>query len=134
MGAIKMLSANDVKRIAGISGRQYKKVQWHSAEIIVRPFLTIDEYMEVVRQIMRDCKGPDGKIVLELIDFAIRMNVICAYAAVELPDNMRDLYYIIYTSDLYNTIISAVNKNQIEEIASAVYANVFSGYQDGNSI
>lgn len=124
MGAIKILSANDVKRIAGISGKQYKKVQWHSAEIIVRPFLTIDEYIEVIKQIMRDCRDPDGNIVPELIDFAIRINIICAYASIELPEDMKDCYYIIYASDLYETILSSISKCQVKSIIISSISNI----------
>lgn len=120
MSAVKILSENNVKRITGISGKQYKKVMWHTSEIIVKQILTISEYMSVVNNILKDCQAPDGSIVPELSDFAIRANIISAYGFIQMPEDIETLFYVVYSSDLYETICSAVNKAQLEAIKQSV--------------
>lgn len=120
MGAVKILSENNIKRITGISGKQYKKVAWHTSEIIVKQILTLSEYMAVVNSILSDCQAPGGSIALELADFAIRANIISAYGFVQMPEDIETLFYIVYASDLYETICSAVNKAQLEAIKQSV--------------
>lgn len=120
MGTVKTLSENDIKRITGISEKHYKKVVWHTSEIIVKQILTISEYMTVVNSILSDCQAPDGSMALELADFAIRANIISAYGFVQMPEDIETLFYIVYASDLYETICSAVNKAQLEAIKQFV--------------
>ena len=62
MATANVLSANVLKQITGISGKQYKKVAWHTAELVVRQFLDVQEYMNLIHQIISDCKKPDGSI------------------------------------------------------------------------
>ncbi len=120
MGTVKTLSVNEVRRITGLSGKQYKKVVWHTSEIIVKQILTIKEYMDVVHNILNSCQDPEGNAAPELLDFAIRINIISAYGFVQMPEDIDTLYYVAYASDLYDTICSAINKGQLEAIKQSV--------------
>lgn len=120
MGATQVLSLSNVRRIVGVSGKQYKKIVWHTSEIIVKPMLSISEYVQTVRKILNACRGPEDSIALELIDFAIRSNIISAYSFVQMPEDIDELYYIVYVSDLYDKICSVANKDQIESIKKSV--------------
>ena len=123
MGQPKTLTKNELMRVVGVSGRQNKKITWHTTEIIVKQFLPLDEYVDVVHQILSDCQiNGDGQVAVELVDFAIRMNIISSYAFVNLPEDIESLYAIVYTSDLYDTICANVNNKQIEDIKRSVYA------------
>ena len=115
MGSPQMLSKNQLMRTIGVSPKQYKKVIWHTNEVIVKPFLSASEYVDMIQGILHDCQASDGVVVLELVDFAMRINVISAYAFIELPDTLDDLYYIAY-SDLYDTVCKAANNAQIGSI------------------
>ena len=116
MGEQKVLSAAQLMRIAGTQDKQTRIYQWHSTSIVLKRLLTIDEYEECVHNIWRYCEAEDGTIMIELLDFSIRVNIVNAYASVELPDNIDDLYYLMYSSDLYETVCSGVNKAQVESI------------------
>ena len=50
MGQTKILPKNEVLRVTGISGKQYKSVPWHSAQIIIKPLLTMPEYVDTVHR------------------------------------------------------------------------------------
>lgn len=99
-----------------------KVVGWCSKYIEVKQMLSVDEYINVIRRIFADCRTPDSEnmVQLELIDFAIKTNIISAYANIELPENLDDLYYIVYGTDLYEKVCANVNEKQVESIISSV--------------
>ena len=120
MPEIKRLSLSNLKRIVGVTEKHNKVVRWHTDNITIKRLLTVEEYLQTVRAIIRDCKAPDGGVAIELLDFAIRLNVIISYAYIELPKQLEEIYYIIYASDLYETICAHANTAQIESIIESV--------------
>ena len=120
MGQTPKVTASTLKRIAGVSGKQYKKVTWHSATITVKQSLTVKEYIDTIHSIIQSCMTPDETCAVELLDFAIRSNVISSYAFVELPESLEDMFYIVYCSDLYETICRNSNSIQIDSIKETV--------------
>ena len=63
---------------------------------------------------------PGGDVAVELLDFSERLHIITAYAYVDMPEDFKQLYYIVYNSDLYDTVIKYVNVNQVQAIHDAV--------------
>ena len=121
MGQIPKVAASTLMRIVGVSGKQYKKVMWHSTELIIKPLLSVDEYINVIQRIINDCSTPQGECVVELIDFSLRRNVVSAYAFVDYPDDIDDLYYILYASDLFETVRKHINDSQYDAITNTIY-------------
>lgn len=122
MSTQKVLSANDIKRVAGVSKQRLKKIAWHTSEIVVKQSLSMDEFFGLIRDIMHDCTKEDGSVAIEFIDFSMRVNIISAYALVDLPKEPEDLFFATYSSDLYETICRAVNQNQLRAINRAISA------------
>ena len=114
MGQPKTLSANELRRVAGVWGKQYQTVQWHSTQLVVRHSLGINEYISLIRSIVADCSPKDGEVAYELFDFSVRLNVVLAYAFVELPEDIESAFYILYNSDLYDTVRKYANTAQID--------------------
>lgn len=117
---VKSLSKNDVLRITGVSGKQYKTVRWHDAQIVIKPILDMRSFIDTVRLILAECTAPDGSISKELIDFSTRVHIIAAYSFVEMPDDLDQVYYIVYQSDLYDMILKTANSAQINAIIRTV--------------
>lgn len=120
MGQIPKVTANALKRVAGVSGRQHKKVPWHSTTIIVKQILPMNDFMTLVKHIIDDCSNEDEGVAVGLVDFAFKVNVVASYAFIELPKDINDAYYIIYVSDLFDTICNAINRNQLNAIVNAI--------------
>lgn len=120
MGDIKVLSLNNLKRVMGVAPITAKRVTWHTSEIMIKQMLSIDEYRTVVLDIIGNCMSENNKVAIELVDFSTRINIISAFAAVELPDNIDELFRVAYGSDLYDTVCKFANKAQIESIIKAV--------------
>lgn len=100
----------------------YKTITWESYDVVIKQVLSIDEFMDVIHAVFKDCRIPDtdNMVQLELIDFAIKTNIITAYANVDLPENLNELYNIVYGTDLYDTICNNVSKTQVKSIIDSV--------------
>lgn len=121
MGAINKITANQLMRIAGVSAKQYKKVPWHTTTLTIRQLLPAKDFVSLIKDIITDCESPEGELKLELLDFSIRVNIITAYAlSIELPKEPDDLYYIAYASDLYKTVCSNINQEQLTSVLQTV--------------
>jgi hypothetical protein len=120
MGAINKITANQLMRIAGVSAKQYKKVPWHTTTLTVRQLLSAKECCGLIENIYKNCLSPDGDFKIELLDFSLRVNIIATYANVCFPTTPEDTYYIVYASDLYETVCRVVNQNQLNMIKSTV--------------
>ena len=120
MSAEKSLSYDDIKRVIGVPHEQIRKVFWHNKEIHILKTLSFKQYIMTIQSILRDCKNNDGLIIPELVDFAIRANIVAAYALIEQPEVIDDLYYLVYSSDLYDFIYKNVNQRQVDAIFDAI--------------
>ena len=107
-------------RVTGVSQKQFKTIHWHTATIVVKQILPIDEYIETIHKIITDCRTKEDNVAVELLDFSIRANIVSSYAFIELPDDIEELYYVLYASDLYNVICSNINRCQVDSIINTV--------------
>lgn len=119
-----MLSENDVRRIVGISGKQSKKVTWHTTQISVRQTLSLSEYIETVRNIIADCTVQDT-YAFEFFDYAFRINIIESFSNVTLPSDADSLFLTAYSSDLFDTIYRYGNQSQIDSIKEITRYKIF---------
>ena len=103
-----------------------KMVSWSGIHIRVRTFLSAREYMDLVHKILDDCVTEDGIVAVELLDFAMRINILSSYAGIELPTEFEALYEIAYKGGLYDTVVHAVNQGQVCSISQALsyYVNM----------
>ena len=115
-----VLSIDKLRRVSGSADRQCKTVIWHSMPLVIKQFLTFEEYIATVQKVIGDCMTPDNTCAVELLDFALRANIIASFAYVELPEDAKDLFVLAYTNDLYDTICSVANRSQIESIERTV--------------
>ena len=121
MSNIGIVSSEEAIRITGMVSKRYKKVIWHSANIVVKYSLNFIEYVDIYNSIVEGCESPDGEFVPALIDFSIRMNIISFYSNVELPEDPEKLFDVAYSSDLFEIVYKNANTKQIDAIIDSVY-------------
>lgn len=109
-----------VQRIVNSINVNPRKVRWMNTEFIVKPVLSLQEYMETVTKIVNDCQDDAGSIAVGLIDFSLRTNVIAAYANIELPSDIEELFNLVFRTTLYDTVCSAINSAQLQSIKNTV--------------
>lgn len=113
----------DAKKLMKIGMRGYKDtidVNWHGVIIKVKYMLDMDEEHMLIQSIMNCCMTNDGNFVPELLDISIRANIVKTYSSVELPEDISEQHKLLYYSDLFDTIVNNVNKNQTEHILKLV--------------
>ena len=120
MATVSTLSKAALMRTVGVTAKQNKKIVWRNNSIVVKQMITAKEFFETVQNILHDCTSDAGEFAPELLDFAVRVNVIAAFAYVELPTEFEELFYAAYASDLFDAVYKNTNKAQIDAIKNAV--------------
>lgn len=114
------LSKSNLFRITGITGKQYKKIPWHDAFIYVKSIIPFKEMIGMVEYIVNSCIGKNGLFMPEFLDFSLRVCVLNYYSLVELPEDIEEKFYVVYQSDIYDTVVKHINKGQIESIKNSI--------------
>lgn len=112
------LEAKEVMRLGLRGVREYGDYNWHGKMITVKYLLEYKEFLELLRSVENMCTSPDGELIAGLLDFSIKANVVAYYASVELPDDMDDVYKVVYCSDIYDVVLKMANKKQVDALLS----------------
>ena len=80
--------------------------------------------MEFVNDVVLSCFQEDGGFVPEVMDFAIRSNILSKYANFSLPDKLEHRYEIIYKTDIIDLVCSRINGAQLNEIVASINRKV----------
>ena len=116
----KPLPVSKVRSVVGQRRVKYRKIVWHTSELYIKTFLSLKEYSELTESIIQYCCVDMGEPAYEMVDFALRINIIASYAVIELPTDIEELYYVAYESDLYDVVCANVNNAQINSVISFV--------------
>ena len=98
--------------------------QWCDIEVRIKKTLSFTEMMEFVNDVVLSCFQEDGGFVPEVMDFAVKSNILTKYANFSLPDNLEHRYEIIYRTDAVDTICKKINGAQLNEIVSSINRKV----------
>lgn len=104
------------------ANKQYTKVLWHKNKtLLVRRFIPLEEVPGIFDMIMGTIVRPEKSLLFpELKDFAIRAAIVSGYALVDFPDTVEKQYELLYTTDLFDTVLKTANKAQAQSIIDAV--------------
>ena len=94
--------------------------QWHDIEVKMRKSIPFTEMLTFVDDVTKSCFQKSGAYVPEVLDFAIKSNIISRYTNVSLPDNLEHRYEILYNTDLVDFVCEHINMPQVQEAISAV--------------
>lgn len=103
------------------SAPSHRVIMWHGIAVTLRPLLPLVEVTQFVNSVMNSCYDKEHDVfVPDMKDFAFRVNTVSRYACVELPQDIEEQYSILYNTDIFDTILSHINKAQIESIREAI--------------
>lgn len=104
----------DIKAVIANIDTGYSEYEWDGLSICVRPLISIEESIELVDTVMQSCINPKGNVFMpELMDLMFRVNVICFYTDVEIPETLQDQCVLVYGTNLYDDVIAVVSDGQI---------------------
>lgn len=98
--------------------------QWHGVELKMTQTLSLKDMLAFVNDVVNSCFQKDGSFVPEILDFAVRSNIISRYTNVSLPDNLEHRYDILYKTDLVKFVSKHINNEQESEILDAIKAKL----------
>lgn len=117
-----VLCLRDVNKFGLRGYKDYVDYNWHGRMISIRYMLSRTEFYQMIHRITDMCSVDDGVFTGEYLDFAIKLYVVAAYAAIELPDNLDDAYTLLYYSDIYDVVLNNACKRQLDSINKYFYA------------
>lgn len=94
--------------------------QWYDVEVKMRRSLPFTEVLAFVDDVVQSCFQRNGAYVPEVLDFAIKSNIISKYTNVSMPDNLEHRYAILYNSDLVDFVCQHINMQQLQEMVNSI--------------
>lgn len=94
--------------------------QWYDTEVKIKRSISFTEMMEFVNDVVMSCFQDEGGFVPEVLDFAIKSNILTRYANFSMPDNLEHRYEIIYQTDAVDFVCRNINMGQLNEIVASI--------------
>lgn len=94
--------------------------EWRGLEVTLKHNLSFTEVLEFVNDVVMSCFQEKSGFMPEVMDFAIKSNILSKYANFSLPDNLEHRYEIIYNSDAVDFVCQNINIQQLREITASI--------------
>lgn len=89
-------------------------------EIKITKTIPLFDAMIIINTVKEMSFDEDGGYQPEYTDYALRVETIKAYTDFELPETLEERYHFVYTSELYDDIITLINPAQYVDVESAI--------------
>lgn len=99
-------------------------IQWHEAEVRVKRTLSLAEMLSFVDDVVGSCFHDQAGYMPEVKDFAIKSNILTRYANFSMPDNLEHRYQMVYGTDAVDTVCSAIDTVQLQEIVNSINSKI----------
>lgn len=116
----KKISISSLDKVIKESFPDKSTLEWRGIEVAVKPSLEFTEVLEFVGSVVDSCFHEQGGFMPEVMDFAIKSNIISRYTNISLPDRLEHRYEILYNSDVVDVVCQNINMNQLREIAASI--------------
>lgn len=116
----KKVSISAVDNIIGECFLNVVTEQWDDVEGKMRRSIPFTEVLAFVDDVVQSCFQRNGAYVPEVLDFAIKSNIISKYTNVSMPDNLEHRYAILYNSDLVDFVCQHINMQQLQEMVNSI--------------
>lgn len=93
---------------------------WCDVDVTIKKTLAFKDMLEFVNDVVMSCFQENGNFVPEVVDFAIKSNILSKYANFSLPDKLEHRYEIIYCTDAVKFVCQFINTEQLDEITASI--------------
>lgn len=121
MAKVKKISINALERVMKDNYEPTISIEWCGLEITIKKTLSLTEVIKFVEDVAETCfaEGTNDYIP-EVIDFAIKSNVLEMYTNLSLPKSNDARYALIYQTDVFDEIIKYINTVQFDEMRDSI--------------
>lgn len=116
----KKVSINAVDNIISERFANITSEQWYDVEVKIKRSLSFTEMLAFVNDAVQSCFQKNGAYVPEVLDFAVKSNLISKYTNISMPDNLEHRYAILYNTDLADFVCKHINMQQFHEIVGSI--------------
>lgn len=120
----KMISITAFDKVAKELATNDAVFDWHGIEVTAKHTLGLTDMMEFVHDASESCFSESGTFVPEVMDFAIKSNILKRYARFALPDNLEHRYTLVYETDAVDVVCEHINEQQLQEITASIKRRV----------
>lgn len=116
----KKISINSLDKIIKENYNNTTTAEWYGVEVTIKKNLAFKDVLEFVNDVVMSCFQDKGGFMPEVVDFAIKSNILSRYANFSLPDKLVHRYEIIYCTDAVEFVRQHINAEQLNEITASI--------------
>lgn len=120
----KKITINSLDKILEENYTNTITAEWHGIEVAIKRTLGFKDMLEFVNDVVMSCFQTDSGFVPEVVDFAIKSNILSRYANYSLPDRLEHRYEIIYCTDAVDFVCKHINNEQLGEITASIHKKI----------
>lgn len=121
MEKTKKINSTELLNIINKFDKEYTELSWNGVDIKIRHTLSFSVMMSFVDYVSKLCFSEEsGAYLPEVKDFGIKTSILELYAGIEMPNEIEDMYKLVYHSDLVDRVIERINQTQLAEIVNAI--------------
>ena len=118
---IKRVSITTLDKIAKETfNNNVETFEWYGTDIIIKHSIGLSDVLEFVNNVVESCFGESGNFIPEVMDFAIKGNILTKYANLTMPENLEHRYDLIYQTDIVDEVCKRINRAQLQEVISSI--------------
>lgn len=118
---IKRVSITTLDKIAKETfNNNIETFEWYGADIVIKHSIGLSDVLEFVNNVVESCFGESGNFIPEVMDFAIKGNILTKYANLTMPENLEHRYDLIYQTDIVDEVCKRINRAQLQEVISSI--------------
>lgn len=118
---IKRITVEECKKAIEEVYMPVTEIQWNGLDLTVRRNISFSETLDFVKYVTDLCFADETHEYLpEARDLAIKIFLIEHYTNLDLPDSLEERNYVIYETDIVQTVLNCVNPYQFNEIVRAI--------------
>lgn len=121
MAEQKIIAAEKMMEIMNDRFLSEETIDYYGEELVVKNTIPFEIFCIIVRQVSNICFNKDtGEYMPENLDYAVRLCVIDSYTNIDLPESTEEKYQLIYRTDLWETVMPYINREQFNSLVSAI--------------
>lgn len=118
---IKRVSITTLDKIAKETfNNNVETFEWYGTDIVIKHSIELSDVLEFVNNVVESCFGESGNFIPEVMDFAIKGNILTKYANLTMPENLEHRYDLIYQTDIVDEVCKRINRAQLQEVISSI--------------
>lgn len=114
------ISINALEKVMDENTDNYVIESWFGLEVVIKKNISLKEMLSFADNVVMSCFTDSNGFMPELMDFAVRSNIVTRYANFTLPDNIEKRYEMLYRTNIVEFILPLINMRQLQELINGI--------------